>query len=477
MYVIGNQIVLSVDNENNAYDYVNNKVIHFAPSYNNSLLLYNTETSTNLHSSSDANNLWVASAINEYKMQNNASLLLNPVNVYVDDVDSIPISIPSYVGGKINIYKGTLPAKTDYLYSIENELQQVDYELIGLPFPVDSNGNVTLSPSLFAEVTSVFGNNVLIKIGSKGYPLIINNDTRAVFSFYMGSEVENLKELFILQGQSYGLIDNGIYSLSWNNGVISNLQFIVSVEGMQYCGQSPYQAIFYSATNKCLYAFSGSNILQKMQFVDKITTISSYKYNNATQTNMIFTDVGIIFYTAFGMFILEYNVRKAFILNNGVCFIAGELGSTITNKLIYVKYYLGQNETGYTKENILLDTCFYGMDNQTVTINDCLYLRLFSEEHEEGSLEVSAVTLSLKGRKTEKTTFKIKAGDWDKETHTIYLRYQPKEQRGLGISFKINSPFKIASMSVGSQPDAILIDKVSKGAVNAPLSTSSNINW
>ena len=143
----------------------------------------------------------------------------------------------------------------------------------------------------------------------------------------------------------------------------------------------------------------------------------------------------------------------------------------------YIKYYLDEGDTDYVKENINIETCFYGMNNEMMTINDCLYFRLFSEEHEEGDLKVSATTISLSGRKTEETTFKIKASDWDKITHTIYLRYQPKAQRGLGVSFSINSPFKIASLSVGSQPDAVLVDKVSKGAITAPQQTSNNIEW
>ena len=472
--VKGNQIVLYADDINNAYDFVNNKVLHFAPSYNNSLLLYETESGTNLYTATSNNNVWVASAINEYKLQDNASIILNPVNVFTENLNGMVIKTNSYTSGKVNIYKGTLPSKTDYLYSIENELKQIDQTLIELPFPVDTNGNVTLSPSISAEVATVFGNNVLITIGSKGYPLIINNDTRAVFSFYIGSEVENLKELFILQGQSYGLIDNGIYSLSWNNGVISNLQFIVSVEGMQYCGQSPYQAIFFSPTNRYLYSFTGVNILQKMQSIDKVTEIYSYEYNKATQTNMLFTDAGAIFISAFGMYSLDYRVYKSFILNNGICLL---VKGTPGYDLLYIKYYLGSNDTGYTKENIRLETSFYGMNNQTVTINDCLYMRIFSEEHEEGSLKVSATTISLQGRKTEETTFKIKASDWDAITHTIYLRYQPKEQRGLGVSFSIDSPFKIASLSVGSQADAILVDKVSKGAINAPQINSNDDEW
>ena len=92
-------------------------------------------------------------------------------------------------------------------------------------------------------------------------------------------------------------------------------------------------------------------------------------------------------------------------------------------------------------------------------------------------MKVKATTISLKGRQTEETTFKIKASDWDKITHTIYLRYQPKTQRGLGVSFSIDSPFKIASMSVGSQPDAVLVDRVSKGAITAPSVTTNNNEW
>ena len=160
-----------------------------------------------------------------------------------------------------------------------------------------------------------------------------------------------------------------------------------------------------------------------------------------------------------------------YLLNNGVILTDNE------GTFKYVKYYKEETTDDYTKENIQLETMFYGMNNQTVTINDCLYFRIFSEEHESGELEVSATTLANRGRTTERTTFKIKASDWDAETHSIYLRYQPKEQRGLGISFKINSPFKIAALSVGSIPDAVLIDRVSKGAINAPNISSNNIDW
>jgi hypothetical protein len=241
---------------------------------------------------------------------------------------------------------------------------------------------------------------------------------------------------------------------------------------LQFVGNTPYEALFFSKTNRCLYSFTGANVLNAKQFVDKISEVRNYKYNPATQSIFLITDIGVIVYSLFGIYQIEFlNCQDMYLLNNGVILTDNE------GTFKYVKYYKEETTDDYTKENIQLETMFYGMNNQTVTINDCLYMRIFSEEHEEGNLEVSATTLSLKGRMTEKTTFKIKASDWDAITHTIYLRYQPKEQRGLGISFSINSPFKIASLSIGSQADAILIDKVSKGAINAPQITSNNVEW
>lgn len=434
---------------------------------------------------------FLASSVNEYNQECNPSILLNPLYVYnaiYNDYGNYNQNYNTRITKEsdffINLYFGTSIEDCTYRYSFyellgqttgqiyvnESNINYKDRLYEGLPFPMDTNGNVQYSPSLFANYISSFGTDVFIKMGVNAYQLIkINNKT--IMGFYLGTYIEDLDEAFIIQGQYYGIIDNQIFSLSFNNGVIQDSISIVSVEGLQFCGNTPYQAIFFSKTNKCLYAFTGANVLNVMQTVDKINEIKGYKYNPATQSIFLMTDKGVIINGLFGTYQVDFpNITEIFLLANG--FVLCDNAGTYR----YIKYYKDTDD-GYTKQNIELDTCFYGMDNQTVTINDCLYLRLFSEEHEEGSLEVSAVTLSLKGRKTEKTTFKIKAGDWDKETHTIYLRYQPKEQRGLGISFKINSPFKIASMSVGSQPDAILIDKVSKGAVNAPLSTSSNINW
>ena len=477
------QIVSNANYYLNSYDVLTQKIKLYAPAWNNRAIpFYTVPGDLSLYNVSDAskNNSYTAKSMNEYSPVNNASLLLNPIPVIVAIGRTGIVQFWNNPNGElfVNNYIGTDENTIKYVYSfllgyIRNNVPVffTNRELSNLPFPSDTNGNVAYSPSLFAEFFSSFGNDIFVKEGSNAYQLSKYNN-QPVMSFYLGTLVEGLEDVFILQGQYYGIINNQIFALQFYNGVVSSQTSVVSVQGLQFCGNTPYEALFYSKTNRCLYSFTGANVLNSKQFVDKIGVVTDYEYNPATQSIFLLTDIGVLVYSLFGTYQIDIpNAKKMYLLNNGVCIVDED------NNFRYVRYYKEDAEDGFIKQNIKLDTMFYGMNNETVTINDCLYVRLFSEEHEEGDLEVSATTLSLKGRMTEKTTFKIKASDWDEITHSIYLRYQPKEQRGLGISFKIESPFKIAALSVGSQADAILVDKVSKGAINSPQRTSNNTEW
>ena len=469
--IANNQLVTNCDIIPNSYRVTDGKQLLFAPSWNNRWYGCVQNTIPDL----TQNNYFFATSRNEYNLNDNASLLLNPIPIISRPLIEVnQRTIYEKYETLINLYLGT-DSQCNYVCSSFDKTfinTYVDDNLKDLPFPINSDGNVQYSPSLFAEVKNLYGNKMFIGDGNYFYPAMIDGDQNSVFSFYLASGVEGLSEVFIIQGQFYGILNKGLYNLQFVNGVVGEMSFIISVENLQFCGNTPYEALFFSKTNRCLYSFIGANVLNQKQLVDKISEVRNYLYNPATQTVFLITDIGVLFYGLFGMFLLEYTaITNIFLLDNGIVM------SDNNGNYHYIKYYLDEGDTDYTKENIRLETCFYGMNNEVVTINDCLYIRLFSEEHEEGLLKVKATTISLKGRQTEETTFKIKASDWDEITHTIYLRYQPKEQRGLGISFKIESPFKIAALSVGSQADAILVDKVSKGAINSPQRTSNNTEW
>jgi len=482
-----NQIVCNADCMENSYDVIRNKRLHYASAFNG---VYNDYTPQCLLANPSVNrssSQMVGVAVNEYSLEDNSSIILNPISFYATANSMIAggtggsNAVFGFTDDKVNVYFNTVnDPKVIYKYTIKGktldslgyQIFDINRKLVDLPFPIDTNGNVTYTPDLFGNVVSKYGNNAFYQEGDKGYPLNIGNNNEAVFNFYLGSEIEGFEKAFIIQGQYYGIINNSIFSMQYNNGVVSGVAFVVSVANLQFVGNTPYEALFFSKTNRCLCSFTGANILNQKQLVDKISEVRNYLYNPATQTVFLITDIGVLFYGLFGMFLLEYtNISNIFLLDNGIVM------SDNSGNYRYIKYYLDEGDTDYTKENINVETSFYGMNNEVVTINDCLYFRIFSEEHEEGDLKVSATTISLRGRKTEETTFKIKASDWDKITHTIYLRYQPKTQRGLGVAFAIDSPFKIASLSVGSQPDAVLVDKVSKGAIIAPSVTTNNNEW
>lgn len=489
--IFDKQIVVNVDSMKNSYDIKRQKVLHFAVPYNS----LNDEkginyVTTDFYDFKDIkNNCYVAGAVNEYEQENNSSIILNPISIFVMDLDSYKrfnIGVPPFtpnISDIVNIYAnfegstGNADAVSiKYQYSIfkdNNGNYKAKYsdKLIDLTYPLDTNGNVEYNVNLFSKIKSIFGNIAVITSQLNSYPLAIGNNNNILMSYYLGSGIENMSELFIIQGQHFGIMGNWIYSLYYSEGVVSNVQAVCSVEGLQFCGCTPYEALFFSKVNRTLYSFIGSNVLQVRQMIDKVSVIKAYVYNAQTQSMILLTNIGVLFSSLFGAYALDYpDTESIFIVNKGI--VLSDNGGNYK----YIKYYK-EADDDYTKQNIKLDTCFYGVNNQTVSINDCLYLRIFNTEHEEGELIVSASTISNEGRKTEKTIFKIKASDWDKLTHTIYLRYQPKEQRGLGVSFSIDSPFNISAIGIGSQTDAILIDKVSKKAINNPQITSNNVEW
>ena len=482
------QLVANFNRLKNAIRLQDGVNLTFAPAWNNRYPFLNNYMYNDFRLSNSA---YFSSTINEYNLKDNASIILNPIPVgkLTTNLTTTKLLGKQYKMTGINFYKGEDATNCKYFFSAINNAQLNIYngnkiifldenlitdvsqsEYTGFPFPIDSNGNVQYSPSLFSKFFSSFSNDVFVKAGKNAYQLM-KSGTESIMSFYLGTLVEGLDAVFVLQGQYYGIVNNQIFSFNFVNGVVQGMTSVVSVQGLQYCGNTPYEALFFSATNRCLYSFTGANLMSVKQFVDKISVVRNYQYNPATQSIFLLTDIGVIVSSLFGVYQIDFDASKIFLLLNGVVF------SDNAGNYRYIKYYQDDVADGYTKENINIETCFYGSDNQTVTINDCLYMRLFSENSEAGSIEIAATTISNEGKTTEKTTIKIKSSDWDKETNSIYLRYQPQEQRGLGISFKINSPFKIASLSVGSIPDAILVDKVSKNSINAPMVQSNTNEW
>jgi hypothetical protein len=72
-----------------------------------------------------------------------------------------------------------------------------------------------------------------------------------------------------------------------------------------------------------------------------------------------------------------------------------------------------------------------------------------------GKVIVSSETLNEHSRLSFKKEFNITPDMWDKESKTIFLRYQPENQAATGFSVHIISPFAIATMQISSTPETV----------------------
>ena len=104
---------------------------------------------------------------------------------------------------------------------------------------------------------------------------------------------------------------------------------------------------------------------------------------------------------------------------------------------------------------IELETKLYGYGNSVKAVNDCVYLRLHDEDMKAGKVEVSSKTLNEISKASQKKEFLITKDMWDKESKTIFLRYQPQNQAATGFSVHIKSPFAIATLQISSTVETV----------------------
>jgi hypothetical protein len=76
--LVNNQIVINCDMLKNSYRITDGAKLLFAPSWNNRVLI---DTATTRNTDLNVNTYYVATSINEYKLDNNASIILNPIPV------------------------------------------------------------------------------------------------------------------------------------------------------------------------------------------------------------------------------------------------------------------------------------------------------------------------------------------------------------------------------------------------------------
>lgn len=472
--VDNNYIIINTTSFDNTYIISDNKIEHFADDWNNRISPYIESpvfyaNAVHYLDDFDAAEVYVASAVNpRYEITGSpfCSIILNPVSVRKTGIGSVSTSSKEELHmanyGSLGYLPVDIYTDMEYTYSVNissgwgaeldssNAFSNVLLE--GTTYPVDTSGNIFMNiPIIFDYIPSATNQDLVKLLGNVVYPISYYNN-QLIFLIPQNAEnsIYGITDSFVIQGQPYAIANNKIVRYTISDSVITEAVAVMDIFGLTYISATPYQAIFWSKTNRTFYSFTGDRLVNPIFQADSITSVGNKCiYNPATGSVIIPTNLGLFFLGIGSQFILDKinDVIHIYPMNNAIAVV------TLSHT-----YYLSYNELeGYTAWPIKLDTKFYGLGNNMLSINDTLYMMLFDDNPSKGQVKLKVTTLTNIGMTTEEKVINIKESDWDKITNTYYLRYQPKNQRSIGASYHIESDFRIGSISIGNKPDTIQI--------------------
>ena len=277
----------------------------------------------------------------------------------------------------------------------------------------------------------------LLKVGNNTLQLLVK-ESELLLVYNILSNVSNVADYFVLQGQQYGIINNYINKVDMVNGQVVSQIPITSVEGLKFLGNTDKQAFFFSQMNKTIQYFAADNTLEFLMDATEIDNNTTTVF--AKQTNDIFlllNDRVVVFTNGGSMY--EILSRAEYIT-------FGDNSWSDGNKTW--SYY--KTDTEQERVPIELETLWFGDTTTRRLMNvDCIYIELYDDNYMPGKFEISFDGLVNNTASTKKQVFNVKTDNYDKVTKTVYLRYQPAFQNCAAFKLNIKSDLAIKRIAVG----------------------------
>ena len=277
----------------------------------------------------------------------------------------------------------------------------------------------------------------LLKVGNNTLQLLVK-ESELLLVYNILSNVSNIADYFVLQGQQYGIINNYINKVEMVNGQVVSQIPITSVEGLKFLGNTDKQAFFFSQMNKTIQYFAADNTLEFLMDATEIDNNTTTVF--AKQTNDIFVllnDKVVVFTNGGSMY--EMLSRAEYIT-------FGDNSWSDGNKTW--SYY--KTDTEQERVPIELETLWFGDTATRRLMNvDCIYIELYDDNYTPGKFEISFDGLVNNTASTKKQVFNVKSSDYDRVTKTDYLRYQPAFQNCAAFKLNIKSDLAIKRLAVG----------------------------
>ena len=377
---------------------------------------------------------------------------IGPVCAISNDLAiDVYLEIPS---ASVAGYFVSLQQKYNSSESIISTETYIDSALSGTQWKA---GNIIYyNPTIVGTLLDTLQDMACLLYGDELYLLHYITDGRYILLYRLNSNIENLSSFFAVQGQAYIISNNKIYNYTIENEAVKLSTFICDITGLRFLTFTPNMAYFWSEIDSSIYVFSADNIIRKLYTATDITFINNAIYYPSCNMTAFSTNLGILCYHEdLGMFAIENSSTS------GKLFLQpdGYITYSDNNRVIYYTlWFPAEDSYTWTKKDIILSTKFYGIGSNVISITDTWYFRLFADKDlyeqmdidRSGKLKLSIDALTDQGMSTEVKEIDIKESDWDELTDTLYIRYQPKLQRGVGISLNVESPFAIGYLGLGN---------------------------
>lgn len=349
----------------------------------------------------------------------------------------------------IDVYAGTTGSVLSYFKSWYNGIAKYNNKLTDTEKSMTEPTYYNLSPNIdIMTFIDGFNTIALIKVGNYTMQLLVK-ESELMLVYNILSNVGNISDYFVLQGQQYGIINNYINKVDMVNGQVVAQTPITSVEGLKFLGNTDKQAFFFSQMNKTILYFAADNTLEFLADATEIDNNTTTVF--AKQTNDIFlllNDKVVVFTNSGSMF--EILSRAEYIT-------FGENSWSDGNKT-WSYYKISQDQE---RVPIELETLWYGnLANRQLMTVDTIYVELYDDNYMPGKFEISMDSLMNNTVSTKKQVFNVKEKDYDRITKTVYIRFQPSTQNTSAFKININSELPIKRLAIGYSTEGIpLISK------------------
>ena len=348
----------------------------------------------------------------------------------------------------IEIYGSNSPGENaKYISSIGygSEGQVVTYKDFSLEntlYPQNTDNNMLYNLPVLYEVKDSYINEMFVTDKKSSYILVKDQKKETLLGYYLFTETE-VNNIFLTQGQFYGVNDKYIYSVGLDNSVVSINGVVANKQDLILLGAFPTMALFWSKLDKSLYSFTGDAILKKVKEAYRINNIYNVYCDPSRLTMIISTDIGvIIIYQNQTMLLEEMKEPIEHIYYDSNTYV---LDDTLLS--------LSEQED-YEPQNIKLHTEYYGVGSGVKSVNDCVYIRI-AKGKKNGFIKFQSFVLNDRSTASEEKTVDLPDSVFDPITNSAYIKYQPKNQAGLGFSVKIETTNPVVSMAIGHKPESI----------------------